>query len=63
MDKLSAAAEFIFAAERLIAREVTPELLPETERAAIEYYLECLSKQFWDSRRAPTFHGLMKVNK
>lgn len=50
VDKLSAAAEFIFAAERLIAREVTPELLPETERAAIEYYLECLSKQFWDSK-------------
>ena len=50
VEKISAAAEFIFAAERFMARDVTPELLPENERTTIEYYLDCLSKQFWDSK-------------
>jgi hypothetical protein len=45
-DKIAAAAEFISAAERLIARDVRPEILPENDRAIIEYYLECLSKKF-----------------
>lgn len=50
VEKVSAAADFIFAAERLIAKDVTPELLPENERLTIQYYLDCLSKQFWDSK-------------
>jgi hypothetical protein len=50
VDKIAAAAEFIFAAERLIARDVRPEGLPEQERATIEYYLECLSTQFCGSK-------------
>lgn len=49
VDKRAAAAEFIFAAERLILRDVRPELLPENDRATIEYFLECLSKKFSDS--------------
>jgi hypothetical protein len=52
-DKISVAAEFIFAAERLIACDVRPELLPESDRATVEYYLECLSKKFSGSK-APT---------
>ena len=50
LDKIAAAAEFIFAAERLIARDVMPELLPENDRASIEYYLECLSQKFSASK-------------
>jgi hypothetical protein len=46
VDKIRVAAEFIFAAERLIARDVRPELLPDSDRATVEYYLECLSKKF-----------------
>ena len=46
---MTAAAEFIFAAERLIARDVRPELLPEHDRAAIEYYLKHLSQNFFIS--------------
>jgi hypothetical protein len=44
------AAEFIFAAERLIGRDVRPELLPEADRATVEYYLDCLSKKFSRSK-------------
>lgn len=51
IDKVRVAAEFIFAAERLIARDFKPELLPESDRATVEYYLECLSKKFSDSRK------------
>ena len=47
---MTAAAEFIFAAERLIARDVRPELLPEHDRAAIEYYLKHLSQNFFISQ-------------
>jgi len=50
VDKIAAVADFVFAAERLIARDVTPEGLPESERATVEYYLECLSKQFSGSK-------------
>jgi len=50
MDKIAAAAEFIFAAERLIAGDIRPELLPESDRATVEYYLECLSKKFAASK-------------
>jgi hypothetical protein len=50
IEKIAAAAEFIFAAERLIVRDVRPELLPENERATVEYYLECLSKKFSGSK-------------
>lgn len=50
VDTIAAAADFIFAAERLVVRDVRPELLPENDRAAIEYYLECLSKKFSDSK-------------
>ena len=50
VDKIAAAAEFIFAAERLIVRDVRPELLPEHERVTVEYYLECLAKQFAGSK-------------
>ena len=46
IEKIAAAEEFIFAAERLIARDVRPEVLPEGERATVEYYLELLSKKF-----------------
>ena len=46
VDQIAAAAEFIFAAERLIARDVIPEPLTQSDRANIEYYLECLSKKF-----------------
>ncbi len=56
VDKIRFAAEFIFAAERLIARDVRPELLPESDRATVEYYLECLSKKFSGSKaRADTY--------
>ena len=50
VEKIAAAAEFVFAAERLVAREVMPEALPETERVAVEYYLELLSRKFSGSR-------------
>ncbi len=50
VDKIRVAAEFIFATERLIARDVRPELLPESDRATVEYYLACLSKQFSGSK-------------
>jgi hypothetical protein len=50
VDKIAAVAEFIFAAERLIVRDVRPELLPEGDRATVEYYLECLSKKFSGSK-------------
>ena len=50
IDNIRVAAEFIFAAERLIARDVRPELLPESDRATVEYYLACLSKKFCDSQ-------------
>jgi hypothetical protein len=46
VEKIAAAEDFIFAAERLIARDVGPEVLPESERATVEYYLEMLSKKF-----------------
>jgi hypothetical protein len=46
VEHIAAAEEFIFAAERLIARDVRPELLPESERATVEYYLELLAKMF-----------------
>ena len=49
VDQMAAAAEFIFAAERLIARDVRPELLSEHDRAAIEYYLKHLSQDFFIS--------------
>ena len=58
VDKIRFAAEVIFAAERLIARDVRPELLPESDRATVEYYLECLSKKFSGSNskaRADTY--------
>jgi hypothetical protein len=50
VEKIAAAEEFIFAAERLIARDVDPEVLPEKERATVEYYLELLSKKFSGSQ-------------
>ena len=53
VDNLAAVAEFIFAAERLIVREVKPELLPENDRATMEYYLECLVKKFSDLKARP----------
>lgn len=46
IEKIAAAEEFIFSAERLIALGVRPEVLPESERASVEYYLELLSKKF-----------------
>lgn len=46
VEHIAAAEEFIFAAERLIARDVRPEFLPESERATVEYYLELLAKRF-----------------
>ena len=46
VDKITAATEFISAAERLIARDVRPEVLPENERACVEYYLKLLSQKF-----------------
>jgi hypothetical protein len=52
VDKIAAAAEFIFAAERLIARDVRPEGLPENERTTVEYYLERLVRQFCGSKTA-----------
>jgi hypothetical protein len=50
VDEIKVAAEFILAAERLIARDVKPELLPESDRATLKYYLECLSKKFSGSQ-------------
>ena len=50
IDKIRVAAEFIFAAEQLIARDVRPEILPESDRATVEYYLERLSKKFSGSQ-------------
>ena len=58
MDNIAAAAEFIFAAERLISRDVAPELPPEIDRATVEYYLRYLSKKFSGSlvqRSVPIF--------
>jgi hypothetical protein len=49
IDNIRVTAEFIFAAERLIARDVRPELLSESDRATVEYYLKCLSKKFSSS--------------
>ena len=46
IDKVRVAAEFALAAERLIVQDVRPELLPASERATVQYYLECLSKKF-----------------
>ena len=46
VDEIAAATEFISAAERLIARDVRPEVLPESERACVEYYLKLLSQKF-----------------
>lgn len=46
IDTIAAAKEFIFAAERLIARDVKPDVLPDNERACVEYYLEVLSRKF-----------------
>ena len=43
---MKVAAEFKAAAERLIGRDVRLELLPESDRATVEYYIECLSKKF-----------------
>jgi hypothetical protein len=50
VDKIALAAEFVLAAERLIVHDVTPELLPESDRATVEYYLECLSQKFYGSK-------------
>jgi hypothetical protein len=50
IDEIRVASEFIFAAEPLIARDVRPELLPESDRATVEYYLECLSEKFSGSQ-------------
>ena len=62
VDKIRVAAEFIFAAERLIAGDVTPELLPESDRATVEYYLECLSKKFSGSKeRADIYRAGQKA--
>jgi hypothetical protein len=47
VDTIAAAAEFISAAERLLARDVRPEVLPDNERASIEYYLKLLSTKFY----------------
>ena len=46
LDKIAAATEFISAAERLVAQDVRPEVLPEHERACVEYYLKLLSQKF-----------------
>jgi hypothetical protein len=43
-------AKFIFAADRLMAHDVMPHLLPECERAAVRYYLECLLEKFSSSK-------------
>ena len=39
VDKIAAATEFISAAERLIARDVRPEVLPSQTRASISRVL------------------------
>ena len=46
VEKVAVATEVVHAAERLILHDVKPEFLPERERAALQYYLDCLSKKF-----------------
>jgi hypothetical protein len=58
IDKIAVAAEFVFAAERLIVHDVTPEALPESDRAAVEYYLECLSQKFYGSKAPADIYPL-----
>ena len=48
VEKVIAAAEFVVAAERLMVHDVRPEVLPDTDRETVQYYLECLSKKFSD---------------
>jgi hypothetical protein len=58
IDKIALAAEFVFAAERLIVHDVTPEALPESDRATVEYYLECLSQKFSRSKAPADIYPL-----
>ena len=46
IDKFVVTAEFVVAAERLMVHDVTPELLPESDRSTVQYYLKCLSQKF-----------------
>jgi hypothetical protein len=60
VDKIVAASEFIFAADRLMVHDVRPELLPERDRATVEYYLECLSEKF--SRSTRVVHSTLHID-
>ena len=61
VEHITAAEEFIFAAERLITRDVRPEALPESERATVEYYLELLSKRFSDSNARASISRVLQT--
>jgi hypothetical protein len=41
--------KFVIAAERLI-HDVRPQFLTDSDRAAVRYYLECLSEKFFSSK-------------
>ena len=60
VDKIGAATEFISAAERLIARNVRPEVLPENERACIEHYLTLLSQKFAASQTRASISRVLR---
>ena len=60
VDKITAATEFISAAERLIARDVRPEVLPENERARVEYYLKLLSHKFAASQTQASISRVLR---
>ena len=60
VDKIAAATEFISAAERLIVRDVRPEVLPENERACIEHYLKLLSEKFAGSQTRASISRVLR---
>ena len=60
VDEIAAATEFISAAERLIARGVRPEVLPESERACVEYYLKLLSQKFAASQTRASIWRILR---
>jgi hypothetical protein len=51
LDTFVLAAEFVSAAERLMVHDVRPELLSQSDRARVEYYLKCLSEKFSSEQR------------
>jgi hypothetical protein len=46
----SVVAKFVLAADRLMIHDVRPHLLPESDRAVVRYYLECLLEKFSTSK-------------